>query len=177
MGVVAIVVIMSAMAVPSMMSFTDQYRLGMSTRDVERELQFARLKAVSADHAMRLRLNCPATGSIRALEVIGTAAAPDAKDSAIDRCDETKYPYRPTGADSSRLTRPNNDGPVRYLQRDVTVAGSTLEFWPDGTVHMDTGAGSPWPSVGTPGATITLTRKSVTKKIVVNGLGKIQMDR
>jgi Tfp pilus assembly protein FimT len=178
MVTVAVIGIVTAIAVPSTLTYLDRYRLGMSVRDVERELQFARLKAVSTSQAMRLRFNCPTARSFRALEVIGTPAAPDVRDSASDRCDQTTYPYRANGADTSRTTRPNNDGAVRYLQVGVTtLAAPTLEFWADGTVHADTGAGNPWPAVGNAGATITLTRKSETKNSVVNGLGKIQMDR
>jgi len=44
-------------------------------------------------------------------------------------------------------------------------------------VHADTGVGNPWPSVGSAGVTISLTRKGKTKNIKVNGLGKILMDR
>ena len=56
------------------------------------------------------------------------------------------------GADQSRLTRPNNDGPIRLLQPQTTFsAKKTLEFWSDGSVHADTGVGNPWPSVGSAG--------------------------
>jgi hypothetical protein len=129
---------------------------------------------------MRVRFDCPVAGKIRVVELLGTPAVPDAKDadSYTTRCDETAYPYYPTGGDLSRLTRPNNDGPIRYLQFGTTfTAKKTLEFWPDGSVHADTGAGNPWPNVGTTGVTITLSRKGKTKNITVNGLGKIQSDR
>jgi hypothetical protein len=129
---------------------------------------------------MRVRFNCPVAGQIRAVELIGTSAVPNANDAdaVIDRCKESLYPYKTTGSDTSRLTKPNNDGAVRYLDSSVSfTASKTIEFWPDGTAHVDTGAGNPWPGAGTPGVTITLTRKGKTKNIVVNGLGKIQLDR
>jgi hypothetical protein len=44
-------------------------------------------------------------------------------------------------------------------------------------VRAGGGTGNPWPNVGTTGVTIVLTRKGRTKTIVVNGLGKIKMDR
>jgi hypothetical protein len=60
----------------------------------------------------------------------------------------------------------------------VTFGGvQTLEFWPDGTVHFLGGAGVAGANIGTAGVTLTLVKGSDTKKIVVNGLGKIQMDR
>lgn len=176
----AIIATIAAVAAPPIQNFIDNYRLGMAERDVERELQFARLKSVATDQPMRVRFNCPATGSLRVVELIGTTSSPDSTDadSVTTRCDESAYPYRPTGADRSRLTRPNNDGAVRYMQPGVTVTASkTLEFWPDGTVHADAGTGNPWPSVGSTGVTITLARKGKTRNITVNGLGKIQMDR
>jgi Tfp pilus assembly protein FimT len=170
----------AAIATPQLVNVVDSMRLGMAERDVERELQFARLKSVSVSRPMRVRFDCPVAGQIRVVELLGTPAVPDAKDadSYTTRCSESSYPYYPTGADQSRLTRPNNDGAIRYLQPGTTFTSKkTLEFWADGSVHADTGAGNPWPNVGTTGVTITLSRKGKTKNIVVNGLGKILMDR
>jgi Tfp pilus assembly protein FimT len=179
-GTIAVMATLMAVAVPQLVNVIDNYRLGMATREVERELQFAKLKAVSSDSPMRVRFNCPVAGQIRAVELIGTSAVPNANDADnyTDRCKETLYPYKATGSDTSRLTKPNNDGPVRFLDKSVTITASkTIEFWPDGTAHVDNNAGNPWPGAGSPGVTITLTRKGQTKNIVVNGLGKIQMDR
>jgi len=181
LATMTIMATLTAIATPGIVNMVDQMRLGMAERDVERELQFARLKAVSVNRPMRVRFNCPKTGQFRALELIGTPALPDANDADttanLSRCSEATYPYSPTGADQSRLTRPNSDGPVRYLQPLTTFSASqTLEFWPDGSVHANTG-GNPWPNIGSPGVTITLSRKGKTKNITVNGLGKILMDR
>lgn len=178
MATVAIISTLAAIATPQMISGVDSMRLGMAMRDVERELQFARLKSVSVNRPMRVRLNCPVAGEFRVVELIGTVRTPDAADIAANRCDESVYPYRPTGGDNNRLTRPNNDGPLRRLQRGASfTAFPTLEFWPDGTVHADAATGNPWPTVPVGGATITVTRKGKTKNIGVNALGKIQMDR
>lgn len=176
----AVIATVSAMAVPQTVGIVDQYKLGMAARDVERELQFARLKAVSTNRPMRVRFDCPENGQIRVVELIGSPAAPDANDadSVSNRCSETTYPYSPTGADKSRLSRPNNDGPIRRLQDNTTFTSKkTLEFWPDGSVHADAGSGTPWPNIGTAGVTLTLSRKNKTKNITVNGLGKILLDR
>jgi len=176
----AVIGTLAAIALPQAGDALDRMRLGMAERDVERELQFARLKAVSSNRPMRVRFDCPAAGQFRAVELIGTSATPDSADaeSNTTRCSETAYPYSPTGADKSRLTRPNNDGPIRRLQTSTTFSTKkTLEFWPDGSVHADSGGGNPWPNVGVTGVTLTLTRKGKTKNIVVNGNGKILMDR
>ena len=173
LATLAIIGTVSAMAVPQVIDAVDSMRLGMSLRDVERELQFARLKAVSTNRPMRVRFDCPSAGKIRAVELIGTPAIPDANDAdaVLNRCSETAYPYLPTGADHSRLTRPNNDGPVRTLYPGTTfTAKQTLEFWPNGTVHTTTGT-----QINT--VTLTLSRKSKTKNITVNGLGKILQER
>ncbi len=176
----AVIATVSAMAVPQLVNTVDLLRLGMAVRDVERELQFARLKAVATNRPMRIRFDCPSAGKVRVVELIGTSTRPDANDadSVVNRCNETTYPYRPTGADQSRLTRPNNDGPVRTLYSGTSfTAKQTLEFWPNGTVHTacqnNCDAGPP--QIGT--VTLTLLRKSKTKNITVNGLGKILMDR
>lgn len=180
LATVAVAATVSAIAAPAAVNMVDNSRIGIATRDIERELQYARLKAVATNRPMRVRFNCPSAGKFRAVELIGTTQLPDATkdaDSYTDRCSETLFPYSPTGADMSRLTRPNNDGPIRTLPLGATfTATKTLEFWPNGTVHADTGAVNPWPIVGT-SVTITVTRKSKNKNIVVNGFGKIQQDR
>lgn len=182
LATVAVIGTISAIAVPQVVNVVDSMRLGMSVRDVERELQFARLKAVATNRPMRVRFDCPSAGKLRVVELIGTPAQPDANDadSVLSRCDEQVYPYSPTGAGASRLTRPKNDGPVRLLQPMTTFsAQQTLEFWSDGSVHTACQA-APCPSatasrIST--VTITLSRKGVTKNITVNSLGKILMDR
>ena len=173
LATLAVIGTVSAMAVPQVFDAVDRMRLGMSLRDVERELQFARLKAVSTNRPMRVRFDCPSAGKLRVVELLGTPAVPDANDAdaVLTRCSETAYPYRPTGADQSRLTRPNNDGPIRTLYSGTTfTAKQTLEFWPNGTVHNTAGT-----QINT--VTLTLSRKSKTKNITVNGLGKILLDR
>ena len=174
----AIVATLSAIAIPKSANVLDSWRLGMGLRDVERELQFAKLKAVSTNRPMRVRFDCPVEGQLRVVELIGSPAVPDANDADLvtNRCSESLYPY-PT-ADRNRLRRPNHDGPIRRLDVGTTVAAQkTLEFWPDGSVHADAAAGNPWPNVGSPGVMITLVRKGKSKSIAVNGLGKILMDR
>ena len=176
----AVVATVSAIAVPQVIDSVDSLRLGMSVRDVERELQFARLKAVSTNRAMRVRFDCPSAGKLRAVEVIGTSALPDANDAdtVTARCSETTYPYSPTGADQSRLTRPNNDGAIRTLYTGATfTAKQTLEFWPNGTVHTACQAACDTSGTQINTVTLTLSRKSKTKNITVNGLGRILMDR
>lgn len=173
LATLAIIAAVFGMAVPQAIDAVDGMRLGMALRDVERELQFARLKAVSTNRPMRIRFDCPVAGQFRVVELIGTPAAPDANDAdaVLNRCSETLYPYLPTGGDNSRLTRPNNDGAIRRLQPSTTfTAKQTLEFWPNGSVHNTAGA-----QIGT--VTLTLSRKSKTKNITVNGLGKILLDR
>jgi hypothetical protein len=110
-----------------------------AARVVERQLQTARLKAVTNSRAMRVRFACPATGQVRILEVTGVAAT----DSAGNRCDPAAYPY-PGPNDALRST-PSMDSPVVYLPAGTAVscvgcpAGTstpiTLEFGPRGTVH------------------------------------------
>jgi Tfp pilus assembly protein FimT len=179
-AVMAIIATVSAIAIPQVTSTLDSMRLGMSVRDVERELQFARLKAVSTNRPMRVRFDCPSAGKIRVVEVIGTSAIPDANDAdaVLGRCSETTYPYSPTGADQSRLTRPNNDGAIRTVYAGTTfTAKQTLEFWPNGTAHTACQAACDTSGTQINTVTLTMSRKSKTKNITVNGLGKILMDR
>ena len=176
----AVIGTISVMAIPQAVNAVDMMRLGMSVREVERELQFARLKAVSTNRPMRVRFDCPSAGKIRVVELLGTPSTPDANDadSVLTRCSETTYPYLPTGADQSRLTRPNNDGPIRTLYANTTfTAKQTLEFWPNGTVHTACQVACDVSGTQINTVTLTLLRKTKTKNITVNGLGKILMDR
>ncbi|MGH9173513.1 MAG: pilus assembly FimT family protein [Vicinamibacterales bacterium] len=172
--VITIIGTVSAIGVPSMLGAIDRMRLGQSVREVERELQIARSRAVAKGRPMRVRFNCPSAGQYRIVEVIGSPAAPTAADSAGNRCDETAFPY--PAADRNPTTRPNLDGPIKRLDGSVTfTAMQTIEFWPDGTAHASTGAGSPWPLIPVAGVTISLARAGVTSAVTVNGLGKIQL--
>jgi prepilin-type N-terminal cleavage/methylation domain-containing protein len=171
----AVVAIIAGMAVPLLNDVAGGMKLGDATRGVERELQTARLTAVSSNQPMRLRFDCPSAGNYRMTELIGTPKVPAAGDGAVDRCLLASYPY-PGDTDKSPLSRPNRDGPLRTLDPSVTFTQTTtIEFWPDGSAHTNTGGTNPWPPIAGTGYTIILTRKGVTKSIVVNGVGKIQI--
>lgn len=174
LAVVAVLVIVSATAVPMMRDATESMRLGQAAREVERELQTARLKAVSSNRAIRVRFNCPVAGQYRMVELIGTPSNPALEDIAANRCQTNVYPS--PAADNNPITVPNHDGPVRRLPKDVAFGAiETLEFWPDGSVHSDEGIGDPWPVVPSPGTAISVTKGVSVKQITVNGLGKIQL--
>lgn len=171
----ALVAIVAGIAVPLMSDASNSIKLGDGARGVERELQTARLAAVSGNQPMRVRFDCPAAGQYRMTELIGTRGVPAAADDAVDRCALTSYPY-PANTDRNPLTRPNRDGPLRQLDSSVTFTSqTTIEFWPDGSAHTNSGGTNPWPPIAGTGYTITLTRGSKTKSILVNGVGKIQL--
>lgn len=174
LAVVAVLVIVSASAVPMMRDMSENLRLGQAAREVERELQTARLKAVSSNRPIRLRFNCPVAGQYRMVELLGTPSSPALEDDAANRCQQNLYPS--PAPDNNPITVPNHDGPVRRLPKDVAFGAiETLEFWPDGSVHADAGAGNPWPVVPSPGTAISVTKGVSVKQITVNGLGKIQL--
>jgi type II secretory pathway pseudopilin PulG len=173
LATLAVFATVSAIALPRLTSSLEGQRLNMETRNVERELQSARLSAVAANRPIRIRFNCPSAGRYRRVEVIGTVNVPHADDAearAVARCG---YPF--PAADTNPLTRPNNDGQTLQLNSTVTfTAVQTLEFWPDGTVHVPA-ATNPWPRLGATDATITVAKGSSTKSIKVNSLGKIRI--
>lgn len=172
--VVALVGIISVIGLPLLGQMSGTIQLGEAARQLERELQSARMTAVSANQPMRVRFNCPATGEYRMVELIGTPSVPAAADGVIGRCETTTYPF--PAPDNNPITRPNNDGPLRTIPSQVSITTSTtIEFWPDGTAHTNTGGTNPWPPIASPGYTIVLTRGSKTKSILVNGIGKIQL--
>jgi len=175
LGLIATV---AAIAVPSLKNTIDSQRLGMEARNVEREMQLARLSAVSTNRPIRLRFDCPSVGYYRRVELIGSVDNPntgdDADNRAAVRCNDGTYPY--PAADNDPITKPNNDGPKMQLNSKVTfgVGGTqTLEFWPNGTVHYYNAAGMWKPLDGT--ANIILTSAGVTRSVTVNVLGKTQI--
>ena len=172
--VVALVGIMSVVGLPLLGGMRNTIELGEAARQVERELQSARMAAVSSNQPMRVMFNCPNTGEYRMVELIGTPGAPAAADGTLGRCSTTTYPF--PAPDNNPISRPNNDGPLRRLSANVTFTTvTTIEFWPDGTAHTNTGGTNPWPPIAAPGTNIVLTRGTVTKSILVNGVGKIQL--
>ena len=172
--VVALISIVSVIGMPLLGQIGGAIQLGEAARQVERELQSARMNAVSANHAVRVMFDCPVTGQYRTVELIGTPAVPAAADGAVTRCAESNYPF--PAPDNNPITRPNTDGPVRRLATLVTFTTSTtIEFWPDGTAHTNTSGTTPWPPIAAAGTNIVLTRSGKTKAILVNGIGKIQL--
>ena len=172
-----LIVTVSAIAVPSLKNSLDSQRLGMETRAVEREMQLARLSAVSTNRPIRLRFDCPSAGYYRRVEVIGSINNPntgdDADNRAAVRCNDGTYPY--PAADNDPITKPNNDGPKMQLNTKVAFSSTqTLEFWPNGTVHVYNAANAPWPQV-TNTVNIILTSAGVDRSVTVNALGKTQI--
>jgi prepilin-type N-terminal cleavage/methylation domain-containing protein len=166
MMVVALAGTLMAISVPLITNVTDGAKLNTAAREVERELQSARLKAVTVNRDLRVRTNCPATGYFRTVEVIGDAGT----DNATDRCLQSAYPFPPP--DSDLMTRPNYDGPVHPLLNDATVTSANIEFRPDGTAYtIVSGAAQ---AIDT-SVTITITRNSKTKTVTVNAAGKVQL--
>lgn len=172
--VVALVGIVSVIGLPLLGQISGTIQLGEAARQVERELQSARMTAVSANQPMRVMFNCPVAQQYRMVELIGTPATPAATDGVVSRCGTTAFPF--PAPDNNPISRPNNDGPLRDLPTLVTITTSTtIEFWPDGTAHTNTGGTNPWPPIASPGTNIILTRSGKTKTILVNGIGKIQL--
>ena len=172
--VVALVGIVSVIGLPLLQQVSGSIQLGEAARQLERELQSARMTAVSANQPMRVMFNCPSAREYRMVELIGTPGVPAAGDGVIGRCSTTTYPF--PAPDNNPITRPNNDGPLRTIPDQVSITTSTtIEFWPDGTAHTNTGGINPWPPIASPGTNIILTRSGKTKSILVNGIGKIQL--
>ena len=165
MLVVALIGTLSVIALPVMQDVTATMKLNEAARLVEREMQDARLKAVSSNRVIRVRLNCPAAGYVRSVEVLGTAV-----DTASNRCMTTAYPFPP--ADDDIMTRPNFDGPVRTLPNSATVTNQVLQFSPDGTA-VNVVAGTPT-TITTP-LTVTISRNGKSKTVTVNNVGKVQL--
>jgi prepilin-type N-terminal cleavage/methylation domain-containing protein len=163
---IALAVTVLGISAPVMRDVTDTSRLNAAARELERELQDARLKAVSSNRILRLRINCPATGYYRTVEFLGSAA----QDSAANRCSQTVYPY--PAPDHDLMTRPNHDGPLRVITPGTTVDTLVLQFHPDGTAQtVSAGVAQ---RITNP-VTVTVRRGRRTRAVTINGAGKIQL--
>lgn len=159
---VAIAAILMTIALPTLTAMSDATKLSAAAQQVERELQTTRMRAVSKNRTLRLWTNCPQTGYFRSVELLATSA-----DNAKTRCSIATYPW-PSNTDLA--SPPNYDGPLRQMLNDATVSDGWLEFRPDGTAwQVVSGTAT---TITTP-VSITITRKSSTKTITVNELGKI----
>jgi len=173
--VLALILLIASMTMPLLGQALARYRLGMAVREVERELQTARVKAVAANRTVQVLFDCPAAGQYRRVEVLSEPGLPDGRDNLPSRCNATTFPYPPPDADP--LTRPNLDGPLHYLPPEVTLSGvGGLEFRPNGTVRKDEGGGTiSWADIGVGDAAVTVTRGTFTRNIVVNGMGRVHL--
>ena len=162
---VAFMATLLTIAVPVMTDVSDSSKLSGAAREIEREFQAARLRAVSTNRLLRVRLNCPGTGLYRTVEYVASPSV----DRAPNRCSDSAYPFP---ADNDVMTRPNYDGPVRSLPLGATVTTNIIQFQPDGTaVTIVSDVVTPI----TAPVTITVTRKGKSKAITVNAAGKIQL--
>lgn len=169
MMTVAISATVMAVALPSARTATDSMRISGAGRNVERELQTARLKAVSANRTVLVRLNCPQLKQFRTVEITGVTTT----DSMSNRCDPTVFPY-PGPKDDDQAT-PEADGPVRFLHPALTLSGFDIQFSPDGAaMKMVNGVATP---IGTTPVTITVAYANTTSMVTVNALGRIQLQR
>lgn len=163
--VVTMIAVLAVIGLPVMKDLSASIKLSEASRLVEREMQDARLKAVNSNRVIRVRMNCPTTGYIRSVEVLGTAA-----DTATNRCMTSAYPFPP--ADNDIGTRPNFDGPVRVLPLGATVSDQVLQFSPDGTAaEVVSGVVT---AIAAP-VTVTISRDGKSKTVTVNNAGKIQL--
>jgi prepilin-type N-terminal cleavage/methylation domain-containing protein len=171
--VVAIFGIMSAVAMPQLGRAIELYRLGIAVRELERELQTARVNAVTANRQVRVMFDCPAAGQFRRVEVLGEPGLPDARDNSVARCNPTTFPY--PVADTDPATRPNLDGPVHRLPAGVTMGGiSGIEFQPNGTAFSDALGGTiTFDEIPVAGVSATVTKSAQSRTITINGMGRV----
>jgi prepilin-type N-terminal cleavage/methylation domain-containing protein len=163
---VAVAATLLAIGVPVLMDVTEGSKLNGAARELEREFQSARLRSVTANRSLRVRLNCPAPGYYRTVEVLGTAA-----DSASNRCLVSAYPFP---ADNDVMTRPNYDGAPRVLPNGATVADTVIEFRSDGTAYQV--VANVAQTIAAP-ISVTVTRNNKSKVMTINGSGKIQLQQ
>ena len=168
--IAVITIAIGALALPKFNGLMQSQRARTAARAVERELQSARLKAVTSSRRMRVKLNCPAAGQLRVVEVTGVSTT----DNATNRCDEVAFPY-PGPRDMLRAT-PSLDAPLVRLPLGTTITSvvSTFEFGSRGDAAQVDASGVVASLASE--ATITVTRAGWSSAIRINGIGKIKID-
>ena len=170
--VMAVFVIMAAVAMPQLGRALDLYRLGIAVREMERELQTARVNAVQANRPVRVLFNCPVAGQFRRVEVLGEPGLPDGRDNSVARCNDATFPY--PARDQDPLTRPNLDGPIRYLPIGVTMGGiGGIEFEPNGTARSASSGSFTFGDIGVTGVSAAVTKNTESRTVTVNGMGRV----
>jgi type II secretory pathway pseudopilin PulG len=168
----AILGVLSAIAIPAMQRISDAIALGEAQRLVRSTLQQARLKSVTSNRNIRVRFNCPVAGQMRMVELIGTPMTPAPQDTAANRCSDTVYPFP---GDNNPLTLPNNDGPIQTIHRSVSFgATQTIEFRPTGTAWVVNADGTSTAPLAGDGVSVSVTKGTYSKAVTINALGKIQ---
>jgi Tfp pilus assembly protein FimT len=160
---------LAAIVTPSFSNLMDSNRARVAARQVERQMQTARLKAVSSARPLRVRLNCPAAGQFRVLEVTGIGTT----DTAANRCDPVAFPF-PGPRDALRST-PSLDSPVHYLPAGVTVTGTVqqFEFDPRGNVYS-VAAGGGMTALGD--VVLTIAYENWSHTVRINAVGRISFE-
>jgi Tfp pilus assembly protein FimT len=169
-AVMAAALAMSAITVPRINAYLRVQRATTAARLVERELQTARLKAVTVSRSLRVRFNCPGVGQLRILELTGVTAT----DTAANRCDPVTFPS-PGPSDGLRST-PSFDSPVVTLPSGASVTGTTLqfEFSPSGATYAVASNGTV--SSLDVDATLTVTRDGYSRTVTINELGRVRLN-
>lgn len=167
--VMSLAIAVAAVAVPSFNSLIASQRARTAARAVERELQTARLKAVTSSRPMQVRLNCPVAGQVRLVERTGVAST----DQAANRCDPVAFPT-PGPSDMLRST-PSHDGAVVYLPTGTTVSSAVtiFEFDSRGEVSQVDGAGNA--TALTQDVVVNVTRAGWSSDITINVRGRIKI--
>jgi prepilin-type N-terminal cleavage/methylation domain-containing protein len=153
--VVALIALMSAMAVPLMSGASRRAAAFAAQREVAGQIRSARLAAVTGNRTMQVRFSCPAAGEYRVIEMTGDATI----DSDTARC---WYPWPDT--DSTVL--PNLDGPVVRLPDGISFGTSqNLQISTTGFIT---------PLSGSSPATIQVTDGFITRQVTASSAGRIR---
>jgi prepilin-type N-terminal cleavage/methylation domain-containing protein len=152
---VAIIAIMSALALPVLSGASRRSALAAAQREVAGQIRSARFAAVTANRTMHVRFNCPATGQYRVLEITG--------DTSIDG-DTNRCSYLWPDPDPAVL--PNLDGPIMQLPEGITFSATqNLQIGTTGTIT---------PLSGSSPATIQVADGSVTRQVTASAAGRVQ---
>lgn len=151
----AVVLIMSASAVPLLSGASRRSAAFSAQRDVAGQIRSARMAAITGNRTMQVRFACPAAGQYRVLEITGDTTI----DNDTARC---SYPW----PDPDTTALPNLDGPPMRLPEGISF-GATQN------IEIST-AGLMAPLSGSAPATIQVTDGSTTLQVTASTAGRIQ---
>lgn len=161
---VAVMMIVSAIAIPVITSAMRRYALNNAAQQIASVVRSARFTAVSKNTVMRVRFDCPENDQYRVVEFTEDSTI----DTDTDRCSNAAYPY----PDADAANKPDVDGPVLLVPAGTEIGDADdLEINKEGRVTALSGC--PTCTAGSGGGTVAIENGFESQTITIGQNGQV----